>query len=151
MQSITLRKQPKKVALLISVSLVILVLMSGLLWYYVSDASFGSKNPSQSSPTNSENDQSDTTTAESYIEAPIIDEPEISSDYPIESESYKIEQEDSRRYIITLYPGTDNSEDPNYNSEIRAQKNKAIRYLQERYGSVTNFSFEWNPENAENL
>jgi len=100
--------------------------------------------PIEESPTSTDQDQD-------YLDSPVSNKPTNSDPYPITNEHYRIKQNSSTDYSITLYPIVNNPDYSDYNAQLKDYKQEALSYLRARYGSVDNFTINWSPGDAQNL
>lgn len=109
------------------------------------------ENPASKPDTEQENPSAPAVDDPNFISSPISNPPTDTTPYPIQNEHYKIEQQAQSKYRITLYPIANNPDYSDYNAQLKAYKQEALDYLNGRYGDTSNFSFEWNPDNAKDL
>lgn len=102
------------------------------------------------SPTEQGDTPSNPTPNRPYVSSPSRS-PAINEPYPVETEHYRIEQNASSRFTITLFPLANTSDPSGYDTELRDYKNAATDYLAERYGSMQNLNITWIPDRANHL
>jgi len=144
------------------ITIATIVLLGGAAYTYIATTN-SSQDRTPSSTSNQdkesperENDSPDskpktTDSDKSYVETPISNPPEINDPYPIENEHYKIDQNSSTSYHITLYPIANNPRYSNYDAQLKAYKIEALDYLEKRYQSIDNFKIKWTPSDAEEV
>lgn len=108
------------------------------------DLSTDDSNTGQSPP-NTTNDKPN------YVDTPIT-KPESNASFPIENARWRIDQTTPTSYEITLFAIANNTTQyGGYTDQLRVFKKEALRYLSDRYGDITKFTFKWNPSDAANL
>ena len=106
-----------------------------------------SSNQSEGDDNELEESSNDTST---YISTP-IEQPSASASFPIENEHYKIVQNSSSSYTVTLYPIVNNPEYSDYSTQLKAYKNEVTSYLTNRIGDISKISITWLPADANNI
>lgn len=108
-------------------------------------------NTASTKPTENTATSNDSSETKDYVSTPISNPPKNTDPYPIENEHYKIAQNSTTNYTITLYPIVNNPGQSDYHAQLKAYKTETLNYLSGRYGDISHFTFTWNPPDAKDI